>query len=94
MAQADHAVTVGEVLRHARQLSPVDRIRLIDRIAPEVDCALSVESDLTSMATSSHPLIVPGHIATQSERSPDRGAALPPPFDHHSISDSGSLDLD
>jgi hypothetical protein len=40
VAQAHHAVTLEEVLELARQLSPVDKVRLIERVAPEVERAL------------------------------------------------------
>jgi hypothetical protein len=42
MAQARDAVTLDEVLELARRLSPVDKVRLIERVAPEV------ERDLTA----------------------------------------------
>ncbi len=42
MAQTDDAVTLEEVLRLAQQLSAIDKIRLIERVAPEV------ERDLTT----------------------------------------------
>ena len=37
MAQPDDAVTLEEVLKLAQQLSPVDKVRLIERVAPEVE---------------------------------------------------------
>jgi len=37
LAQTHDAVTLEEVLRLARQLSPVDKVRLIERVAPEVE---------------------------------------------------------
>lgn len=37
MAQTDGAVTLDEVLELAKQLSPVDKVRLIERVAPEVE---------------------------------------------------------
>jgi len=37
LAQTPDAVTLEEVLRLARRLSPVDKVRLIERVAPEVE---------------------------------------------------------
>jgi len=37
LAQTHDPVTLEEVLRLARQLSPVDKVRLIERVAPEVE---------------------------------------------------------
>ena len=37
MAQPDDAVTLEDVLKLARQLSPVDKVRLIERVAPQVE---------------------------------------------------------
>jgi hypothetical protein len=37
VAQTHDAVTLEEVLKLARQLSPVDKVRLIERVAPEVE---------------------------------------------------------
>lgn len=37
MAQPDDGVTLEEVLKLAKQLSPVDKLRLIERVAPEVE---------------------------------------------------------
>lgn len=42
MAQTDDAVTLEEVLKLAKQLSLLDKVRLIERVAPEV------ERDLTT----------------------------------------------
>ena len=42
MAQPEDAVTLEEVLKLANQLSPIDKVRLIERVAPEV------ERDLTA----------------------------------------------
>jgi len=41
LAQTHDPVTLEEVLRLARQLSPVDKVRLIERVAPEVECDLA-----------------------------------------------------
>lgn len=41
MAQTHDPVTLEEVLRLARRLSPVDKVRLIERVAPEVERALA-----------------------------------------------------
>jgi hypothetical protein len=41
VAQPDDAVTLDKVLRLARQLSPVDKVRLIEHVAPEVERALA-----------------------------------------------------
>jgi len=41
LAQTRDAVTLEEVLRLARQLSPVDKVRLIERVAPEVESDLA-----------------------------------------------------
>jgi hypothetical protein len=43
MAQADDAVTLEDVFRLAKQLSPVDQVRLIERVAPEIERELSGE---------------------------------------------------
>lgn len=37
MAQAADAVTLEEVLMLARRLSPRDKVRLIERIAPDIE---------------------------------------------------------
>lgn len=37
MAQTEDAVTLEEVLRLAQQLSAIDKVRLIERVAPEVE---------------------------------------------------------
>ena len=41
MAQMDNAVTLEEVLNLAKQLSPVDKVRLIEYVAPEIERALA-----------------------------------------------------
>lgn len=40
MAQTQEKVTLDEVLELASRLSPVDKVRLIERIAPEIERAL------------------------------------------------------
>jgi hypothetical protein len=42
VAQTDDAVTLEEVLKLAQQLSAVDKVRLIERVAPEVERELAV----------------------------------------------------
>ena len=37
MAQPDDAVTLEDVVKLAQQLSPVDKVRLIERVAPELE---------------------------------------------------------
>lgn len=44
MAQPDGSVTLDEVLKLARQLSPVDKARLIERVAPEVERELALKA--------------------------------------------------
>lgn len=41
MVQPDDAVTLEDVLKLAQQLSPVDKVRLIERVAPEIARDLS-----------------------------------------------------
>ena len=41
MAQPDDAVTLEDVLKLAHQLSPVEKVRLIERVAPEIERDLS-----------------------------------------------------
>lgn len=36
MARPRHAVTLDEVVQLARQLSSVDKVRLIEQVAPEI----------------------------------------------------------
>jgi hypothetical protein len=45
MAQTHDAVTLEEVLKLARQLSSVDKLRLIERVAPEVERDLTAGRD-------------------------------------------------
>lgn len=45
MGQAPDSVTLDEVLNLARQLSPVDKVRLIERVAPEVERDLATARD-------------------------------------------------
>jgi hypothetical protein len=42
VAQIDDAVTLEEVVKLARQLSPLDQVRLIESVAPEVERALAM----------------------------------------------------
>jgi hypothetical protein len=37
VAQDHDVVTLEEVLKLAKQLSPIDKVRLIERVAPEVE---------------------------------------------------------
>lgn len=41
MAQPDKAVTLEDVLKLAQRLSPLDKVRLIERVAPEVELNLA-----------------------------------------------------
>jgi hypothetical protein len=42
--RAHDAVTLEHVLKLARQLSPIDKVRLIERVAPEVERDLATQS--------------------------------------------------
>jgi hypothetical protein len=44
VARVNDAVTLEEVLKLARQLSPIDKVRLIERVAPEVERDLATQS--------------------------------------------------
>ncbi len=37
MTQPNDAVTLDDVLKLAKQLAPLDKVRLIERVAPEVE---------------------------------------------------------
>ena len=37
MAQTDDVVTLEEVLRLAKRLSPLDKVRLIEHVAPDIE---------------------------------------------------------
>ena len=41
MVQRNDGVTLEEVLKLARQLSPVDKVRLIERVAPDIEHELA-----------------------------------------------------
>mgnify|MGYP001256889996 CR=1 FL=1 len=41
MAQTEEAMTLEEVMRLAKLLSPLDKVRLIERIAPDIERELS-----------------------------------------------------
>ena len=44
MAQTEEAVTLEEVMKLAVQLSPLDKVRLIERIAPGIERELTTRS--------------------------------------------------
>lgn len=44
MSGSDDAVTLEGVLKLAKQLSPLDKIRLIERIAPDIERDLTARS--------------------------------------------------
>jgi len=41
MARTDRTITLEDVVRLARQLSPVDKVRLIEQVAPELERELA-----------------------------------------------------
>jgi hypothetical protein len=43
--QSRDVVTLDQVLALAKRLSPVDKIRLIERVAPEVERALAAQQE-------------------------------------------------
>lgn len=45
MAQCNDGVTLEDVLALAKRLSPVDKVRLVERIAPEVERDLADGSE-------------------------------------------------
>lgn len=44
MAQPNRRVTLGEVLHLVRQLSPLEQVRLVELVVPEIGHALAVGS--------------------------------------------------
>lgn len=48
-ANQPRAVTLEQIVSLARQLPPVDKVRLIERIAPEIERALHQQKPLKSL---------------------------------------------
>lgn len=43
MAQTQEDTTLADVLQRAQRLAPIDKVRLIERLAPEIERALPQE---------------------------------------------------